>query len=179
VPRQGAKLRTTQSLVTLTLVSVFGLAAGPAASTPLLIPDGMTVIDTSNDVTWLQNADLAASAISNPIYYFGVAPCSATKTSDCINQSGSMDYQAAKDWISGMNAADFLGHNNWQLPATPPFDGGCSGIGSQNESFAFGCSGSAMGSLNYTALGLNAANSAVPTPPSTVGPFTNLQPNLY
>jgi hypothetical protein len=136
-----------------------------AGATPILSSDGMTVYDTVGGVTWLQNGDLAANAN----YYFGVKPCSATKTSDCINQSGSMDYQAAKDWISGMNAADFLGHNNWQLPATPPTDGGCSGIGSQNDNFAFGCSGSAMGSLYYTTLGLSAANSAVP---AVVGPLS-------
>ena len=30
-----------------------------------------------------------------------------------------MRYTAATAWVSAMNAANYLGHNNWQLPTTP------------------------------------------------------------
>ncbi|HLG87605.1 MAG TPA: hypothetical protein VKZ79_10470 [Alphaproteobacteria bacterium] len=134
--------------------------APPARATLTLSTDGTTVQD-SQGVTWLADADLARAR------RFDVQACDASQsiTSDCINRDGSMDYAAAKDWVRGMNRADYLGHDNWQLPATPTSDGGCSATGRFGNSFGFGCFGGALGSI-YRALGHTAPEPVV-SPAST------------
>jgi uncharacterized protein (TIGR03437 family) len=139
-----------------------------------LVPsaDGITVYDTTNGLTWLANANLAASN------RFGLPPCTVGGATPCVNPSGSMSYQAASAWVKAMNAVNYLGHSNWQLPTSPIADATCSFTGPQNNSFGWGCSASALGSL-YNALGLSAPASAVPPANITAGPFSNLQPALY
>jgi hypothetical protein len=94
-----------------------------------------------------------------------------------------MNYTSAVAWVQGMNDANYLGHHTWQLPTAPHTDTSpsCPGKGPSpyRESFAFGCKENALGFLYYEALGLEAPNTAIPIPPNTVGPFSNLQPNLY
>jgi len=145
----------------------------PASATLLLSLDGTMVYDTVNKVTWLANANLAATD------RFGLPLCNGSSTQPCVNRSGSMSYQAAAAWVAAMNAANYLGHTNWQLPTTPSNDSGCGKTGPNGDSFGFGCSASAMGSLYYNALGLKAPNAAVPIPNSTTGPFSGFQPYLY
>ncbi len=141
-------------------------------ATAALVPTngGLTLHDTSLHVTWLADADLAAT----PGGHFGV-----TK----IMPNGAMSYQTAQQWVAALNAMDggtgYLGHNNWQLPATPTIDPTCGAKGPQGNSFGVGCTNSAMGSLFYTSLGLTYPNTAVPIPSATTGPFTNFQPYLY
>ena len=144
------------------------------AATLTLSPDGLTVYDAANSVTWLANANLPA------INRFGLPVCgsSAIDTKTCVNPSGSMSYQAAAAWVQAMNAANYLGHNNWQIPTTPLADSACSFIGPQNNAFGWGCAAGALSSL-YNALGLKAPGSAVPPATLKTGPFTNFQPALY
>ncbi len=144
-----------------------------ASATLVLSADGITVYDTVNNVSWLANANLAASN------RFGLPLCTASSAAPCINTSGSMNYAAALAWVAAMNAANYLGHTNWQLPTTPITDKGCKEVGPQNNSFGFNCSLGALGSLYYNALGLQAPNTAVPIPSNQVGPFSNLQPYFY
>ena len=89
-----------------------------------------------------------------------------------------MNYQAAAAWVAGMNAANYLGHNNWQLPTTPLNDSHCGRTGPTGDNFGFGCTAGALDSL-YNALGFKSPNTAVPIPNNTIGPFSNLQPYLY
>jgi hypothetical protein len=137
-----------------------------------LIPsaDGLTVHDIALHVTWLANANLAGTATGR----FGVAK---------ITPNGSMDYPTALQWVAALNAlnggAGYLGHNNWQLPATPVTDTTCNATGPNGDSFGKGCLNSAMGALFYRSLGLQFPNTAVPIPNTSAGPFTNFQPYLY
>ena len=144
-----------------------------AAGTLVLSPDGITVHDSVNNINWLADGNLAATN------RFALPVCTASGTQPCVNASGSMSYQAAAAWVNAMNAANYLGHANWQLPTNPLADSGCGFIGPQNNSFGFGCSASALGSLYYNALGLKPPNTAVPIPINTAGPFGNFQPYLY
>ncbi len=144
-----------------------------AASPLTLSADGLTVYDSVNNITWLANANLPAS------YRFTTPVCSSSGTQPCVNPSGSMSYQSAANWIAAMNVSNYLGHSNWQLPTTPLADSTCGFIGPQNNSFGWGCSGSALGSLYYTALGFKSPNTAVPIPANTAGPFSNFQPYIY
>ncbi len=147
--------------------------SSPAGAALVPSPDGVTVYDTVNGVTWLADANFPATN------RFGLPPCSGPGTSPCVYGGGAMDYQSAAAWVNAMNAANYLGHSNWQLPTTPTFDPGCGKKGPNGNSFGYGCSASAFGSLYYNALGLHAPSTAVPIPADDVGPFTNLQPYLY
>ena len=144
-----------------------------ATATLVLSADGTTVYDTVNNVSWLADANLAAAN------RFTLPLCNGSGTQPCVNPSGSMSYQAAAAWVQAMNAANYLGHTNWQLPATPLADKTCPFTGPHGEGFGFNCMASALGSLYYNALGLKAPNTAVPIPNNTAGPFSNFQPYLY
>jgi uncharacterized protein (TIGR03437 family) len=147
------------------------LGAGGALTLSL---DGLTVYDSANGVTWLADFNLPATN------RFGLPVCgsSSIDTKTCVNASGSMSYQAAAAWVQAMNAANYLGHSNWQIPTTPIADNACSFVGPQNNSFGWGCVAGALASV-YNTLGLKAPGSAVPPATVKVGPFTNFQPGLY
>lgn len=140
------------------------LTAATASAALLPSSDGKTVYDTVLHVTWLANANLAATQT------FGVPN---------VTPGGSMDYPTALAFVTAMNAANYLGHTNWQLPATPPVDPTCGAVGPNGGSFGKGCTGSTLGSLFYQSLGLQFPNTAVPIPSSATGPFLNFQPYLY
>ena len=177
----------TSSLLTLTVgatvaagvynLDVRGSATGLTdVTTPLTLTvtaaASNTVYDAVNNISWLADANLAATN------RFGIPVCNGPGTQLCVNASGSMRYDAATAWVAAMNAANYLGHANWQLPTTPAIDSGCGRKGPNGQSFGFGCTASAFGTL-YNALGLKAPNTAVPIPNNTVGPFSNVQPYLY
>jgi hypothetical protein len=138
-----------------------------------LISNGETVYDVVNHVTWLADADLPAQQ------RFGIPLCDASGAEPCVNRSGSMNYASATAWVAAMNAANYLGHSNWQLPTTPYTDKSCEATAPPGNSFGFGCYANALGYLYYTALGFQAPNTAVPIPPNRVGPFRNFQPEIY
>lgn len=138
--------------------------------------DGQTVYDKLNNITWLTNANLAATN------RFGLPLCAASTPQPCINATGSMTYAAAAAWVAAMNAARYLDHSDWQLPTTPPIDGGCTKTGPNGNSFGYGCTASALGSLYYKMLGLKAPNTAIAIPTNLTGPsndFIDFQPYLY
>jgi hypothetical protein len=177
----------------LTCACSVHLSAQTSAPSPwqtFLIPNGETVYDVFNQVTWLTDANLAASADANSPTgeqpasddtppRFGLPLCNPDSTGLCIWADGAMSYTTAQEWVKRMNAANYLGHDHWRLPSTPFNDSGCSSTGPSHESFGFGCSAGALGFLYYTALGIEAPNTAVPIPPNTVGPFQNFQPGIY
>jgi hypothetical protein len=148
----------------------------------VLIPNGETVYDVVNHVTWLTDANLPARQ------KFGIPLCDGTGpygsppiAEPCVNASGIMDYRSAADWILAMNNANYQGHSNWQLPTTPSTDpsASCPGTGGNGNSFGFGCDANALGYLYYKALGFHPPNTAVPIPANRVGPFRNFQPDHY
>lgn len=146
------------------LAAIGSCAAVEAALIPS--PDGRTVHDTALHVTWLANANLAGT----PAGRFGVPN---------IMPNGAMDYATALAWVAALNQQEYLGHHDWQIPATPLVDPTCGAIGPNGGSFGAGCRNSALGSLFYTSLGLRSPNTAVPIPATATGPFTDFQPYLY
>src|SRR5262249_2878035 len=72
--------------------------------------DGNFVYDPDSDVTWLADADLAASM------GFG-AQCTRNDGTKCIDDDGSMDHDTAEAWVGGMNThnggAGYLGQTTW------------------------------------------------------------------
>jgi hypothetical protein len=96
-----------------------------------------------------------------------------------------MDYSTAKKFVDALNAdnggAGYLGHNTWQLPATPFKDPSCDSTGPapHHNSFGYGCTNSAMGALYYLSFKFSFPDTAVPIPDTAYGPFHNFQPYLY
>ena len=152
---------------------IWGVAPLEAAGTLVSSSDGLTVYDSANNITWLANANTAATN------RFGLPFCDGSGSEPCVNASGSMSYPSAQAWVAAMNGANYLGHSDWQLPATPLVDKTCPLTGPNGGSFGMGCTGSALGSLFYKGLGLKQGATAVPIPADTIGPFHNLQPYLY
>ena len=168
VPAQLA-IACKESLSKQSPAAALPLQSTPGARSTLIArQEGRTVYDSRLAVTWLADANLAATET------FGVQN---------INKSGSMNYATAVRWVAAMNAFDsgagYLGHNNWQLPTAPDIDKTCELTGRHGEPFGFMCSGSALGSLYYVSLGLREPDSAVRNSENQVGPFQNFQPYLY
>ena len=85
-----------------------GMLVNGAAQATLVDRGGGLLYDTVLNVTWLQNANLAASNA------FG---------QDRINADGSMSWDIAQHWISAMNVANYLGYHDWRLSANSPVNG--------------------------------------------------------
>jgi len=122
-------------------------------------PDGQTVYDPMTNVTWLADANLAASDT------FGLPRCQSPDTpTDCVAQDGSMRDAAANLFIVNMNAYDhgagYLGKTNWKLP---PVSATCP---------TYGCYGmdNPMGTLYYIQFGLTAGTPVVEAPYIRSGP---------
>jgi hypothetical protein len=122
-----------------------------------------TVYDTVNDLTWLSNANLAATK------NFGVRG---------INPDGSMSWTTAQNWIAAMNAANYLGSNRWSLPATKLPDTNCS-QNPKSAAFGYDCIGSQMGSLYYNDLGGVRGSTIQLQHKANYDLFNNFQPYLY
>jgi uncharacterized protein (TIGR03437 family) len=163
-----------QTIIGAATLVVCGWLPSQASPTLVLSADGLTVYDSVNNITWLANANFAAAN------RFVLPLCQGTGSGiqTCVNATGSMNYNAAVALVAAMNAANYLGHANWQLPTTPALDSNCGKTGPTGNSFGYGCTSGALDSL-YNALGLKSPDTAVPVPSNTVGPFTNIQPYLY
>jgi hypothetical protein len=107
---------------------------------------GQAVYDTDRDITWIADANLAATQT------FGVSGIISSGSA-----IGQMSWTTAQAWIAAMNTALYLGVGDWRLPATLNPDPTCSNAA---QSLGSGCSGSDMGHLFYDELG-GTAGSAV------------------
>ncbi len=133
------------------VIAVSLLAAGAADAALVSRVGGQAVYDTTQNITWLADANLAQTS------GYGEA-----------GPDGRMHWGQALSWIDSLNAkgggAGHLGVNNWRLPHTLQPDASCSSQ-EPGKSSGTGCSGSEMGHLYYMD-GITAA---------TPGPFSNVQ----
>lgn len=133
--------------------------------------EGQAVYDTDRNITWLTNANLAASNT------FGISS---------INPNGVMDWLTANEWIGAMNTANYLGYSDWRLPTTPQPDATC---GSQfthawgsfgMQGSGYNCTGSEMGHLYSNELGGGSAGSDIAiTHNANYNLFNNFQSAYY
>jgi hypothetical protein len=153
------------SLVAMALAALCSLLASRDAEAMLIVlPGHRAVYDTNLGVAWLRDANLA---LTSRFGVEGIGPdgsmnyATAVKwvaalnaagsqcTLDgiqCINPDGSMSHTTAEAWIQGMNDAAYLGQTSWELPPTEAMDPSCNA--------GFDCTGSPMGELFYSELGL-------------------------
>ena len=167
-------MRPTTTAVLLSGVILTVCAAGSAEAQLIPSADGLTVYDTHLHVVWLANAN------------FANAPEAAQFGVNNVGPHGSMDFNTALSWVDALNGKNgvppYLGHTNWQLPTQPVFpatDPACSATGPDGNSFGYGCTRSAMGSLYNRSLHFRFPDTAVPIPTEITGPFRNFQPYLY
>ncbi|MBL8223759.1 MAG: DUF1566 domain-containing protein [Chromatiales bacterium] len=178
-----------------TAILVSLLLAGGSAEAALLgraplTPGGtdyQAFYDDLLDVTWVANANLAATGT------FGV---------DGIAADGTMTWFTAVEWVAAMNAAAYLGQDDWRLPTVDPangvafqyqrsYDGSTDvgyGLGAPGSVFA-GTTASELAHLNYTTLGnlafcgpASSGNTCVPQAGGGFlnrGPFTNFVAGAY
>jgi Protein of unknown function (DUF1566)/PEP-CTERM motif len=154
---------TFSRMAVVALTLWLGLAAGAANADLIAADGGLTVYDAEANLSWLANANLAASNT------FGVSG---------IGASGYMNWNTAQSWIAAMDAANYLGYNDWRLPTTLQPDVSC---GSQlgGVSLGLNCTGSEMGHLFYNELGGVASQSILTTHNANFGLFQNVQSDFY
>ena len=149
------KNKTTNSLFAAIVLSVGLLFATTANANLVSALGGQVVNDTDLNITWLANANLAATNT------FGVSDISA---------DGTMGLDTAINWIRAMNAANYLGYHDWRLPYSPPMTV-CQNI---NGRGCFYVTDSEMGHLFYTELGGAVFDSIATTHNDNYSLFSNL-----
>ena len=136
------------------------------------VPDAY--YDTVLDITWLADANLAAS---NTFGTEGVFPGAYGYA------GGYMIWDTANAWIANMNAANYLGFSDWRLPfmldtGAPGCDYGYSGTDC-GYNVLTGSAGttvySELASLFHDTLGNPSRSGSI----SNTGPFSNLQDFYY
>jgi hypothetical protein len=193
----------------LRVTAIAGLLFSTTVHSTLIDRGGGLIYDDVLNVTWLQNANLAASEMFGLNYGENYGTDAYGNPSDgygnlsYIKSDGTMTWSGAKKWIAAMNAAYYLGYNDWRLPITAPVNGtafnyfwGVNGttdagynMGAPGTAYE-GSTGSEMASLYYNTLG----NQGFVTPTGMVsgcisvlnysclqntGPFQNLVTGLY
>jgi hypothetical protein len=150
------------------LLFVLAFAWLPANAALISTNNGLTVYDVDRDLTWIANANLAASDTFGLAYgiSLGIHPLAETVNplQGVINANGSMNWPGALIWIDAMNASNYLGYSDWRLPTARSPDGGSPG-GFENLSD--------MGHLVYEELDLDNGGN------SNLALFSNLQRASY
>ena len=148
------------------------------------------IYDDVLNVTWVQDANLAAS---RNFGIYGMRPDG--RMGDCA---------MASRWIEAMNAARYKGYDDWQLPKASPVNGNTwndslSYNGSTDNAYNISAPGSAypgshtypLAHLHYRSLGnqgwydLNGDRNVQGCPIGingclrNTGPFINMQPGIY
>jgi len=94
------------------LISITGAMAlacvGTVVQASLIDRGNGLIYDDVLDITWLQDARLAASDT------FGVSG---------IQSDGTMAWQTGFEWIAAMNATNYLGFDAWRMPTLTPVNG--------------------------------------------------------
>lgn len=148
--------------------------------------DGKAFYDTELNVTWLADANLAASQS------FGLLR--NNYSSDAYNHvyfistSGDLTWSSAHQWIGAMNKNNYLGFNDWRLPNM--IDGGLPGCYDYSYNgtecgFNVDTATGELAHLFYDVLGNKAFYDASGAGPQAgwglvnKGPFINLQSGQY
>lgn len=96
---------------TLSLLVGSVLIGNSADAALLSRMSGQAWYDTELDVTWVANANLAASET------FGLQRDNKVKpAAGKVGSNGLMNWGTAQQWIAGMNNAAYLGKSDWRMP---------------------------------------------------------------
>jgi hypothetical protein len=146
-------LMMMKALKAAALLGVLTLV-GAVQAAPLLksVSGGQGVLDTSTNLEWLQDWNLAGE---------------------------KMSWSESIAWIAKLNADKYAGHNDWRLPNTnASASSNCSltshdpGVGQLY--YGYGCTGSEMGHLFYNVLGGKSDESILTQAGDTADEIANL-----
>lgn len=158
------------------LIFCFDIVLGSNPADAALVPQlgGAVVYDSDLDISYVADANLALSNLlglstgSYPIH----PNDSTTVYGGLITTFGGMSYSGALYYIDAMNAANYLGFNDWRLSDTLVPDATCT---SASPATGFGCTGSELGHLFHIGLGATAGTSVLVTgDPTELAKFSNL-----
>ena len=170
---------------TLLAAAVLLTAATGANATLVSALGGQVVNDTDLNVTWLSNANLAATnsfGLARNVD-LGTIPGVNTFGGSYIYNDGKMTWGGAMKWVAAMNTANYLGYHDWRLPTTT--DTGTPGC---NYSYngtdcGYNSTGSEMSHLYYNELGNKAFYNTAGVQQSgglaNTGTFSNFQTYDY
>lgn len=175
-------MKTKQTLLAASILSFSLLTATGAHATLESRLDGLAVYDTDRDITWLANANLAATNTFGLTYGLDLGPNGGVTNygPSIIATDGTMTWGGALKWIDAMNAVSYLGFSDWRLPTTTMPDWSCQYQANYNTySYGSGCTGSEMGHLYYNELGGVAGSSIITTHNANYSLFNNVQYTAY
>jgi len=121
------------------------------ANAALVDNGGGLIYDSTQNITWLQDANYASTS--------------------GYDADGEMSWSAASSWVDGLS---YGGHDDWRLPTTVQPDSSCTFT--SPTSWGWNCTGSEMGNLYYTTLG-NAQFDDISL--INTGPFTNVKDEYH
>jgi len=146
-----------KSLSILALTAALGFAG--AANAGLINRGGGLIYDDVLDITWLQNANLAATetfGLSTGVS-LGTHPNDTSGINGVIYAGGYMNWPGALFWIDAMNDANYLGYDDWRLPTVEPigasFNYSFSNNGSTDYGYGITSPNSEMSYMYYVNLG--------------------------
>ena len=128
---------------------------------------GGIIFDDDTNLSWLKNANTAATNQFGLTQSVGMFPAAGE-----IGSTGRMNFATANNWITAMNAATYLGFNDWRLPTTTQPDASCetqNTNGVPGQGGGMDCTGSEMGHLFNVEFIMAVAPS----------PFDNVQDDVY
>lgn len=167
----------------LLFVFIWGVLAAWNANAALVTnPDGQTVYDTDLNITWVSNANLAASNT------FGLAKNTYLSIDgyggSVILTNGSMTWGGAQTWIAAMNSSNYLGYSDWRLPSTTDMGTPGCNYSTNSTDCGYNSTGSEMSHLYYSELANKGFydNAGSPQPGyglANKGPFTNFEAAYY
>ncbi len=164
--------------LTTSIALCIGLLSASGANAALVSALGGKVVnDTDFNITWLANANLAATNTFGLAYGVNYGNDSYG-TPSIIDGDGLMTWGGAQKCIAAMNAANYLGYNDWRLPTTLQPDASCD-FQSNGISTGPNCTGSEMGHLFYTELGSVAGQNITTAHNANYSLFNNVQSDNY
>ena len=134
--------------------------------------DFQAYYDDHLDITWLADANLAASNTFGLPTDTNLGPHPSGRSfgfDAVVSADGLMTWPGALFWFDAMNASNYLGFNDWRFPTTLEPDTSCAPAAFQPQ--GSGCLGSEMGHLWYTELSNNIGGN---WPNNNNGPFSNV-----
>jgi uncharacterized protein DUF1566 len=132
-----------------------GLLASGVAQAALESRAGGMVYDTDLNITWLADANYAATsgyAAANAVNNGGAAK-------DNIFTDGRMGWEAARTWADGLT---YGGYTDWRLP-------------NSDTCIGYNCTGSELGHLYYSELGGTDISSILSSGDPDLNKFQNIQ----
>ncbi|MCV6613331.1 MAG: DUF1566 domain-containing protein, partial [Cellvibrionaceae bacterium] len=187
----------------LALTSALCIATTLPTSAALIDLGNGLVDDTSQNITWLQDANLVKTSCDannalwqafDPLALDPAQRSGNTKQEICVGvggrEGGRLNWFEAEAWIAVLNAQNYLGYNDWRQPITNQPDATCSDTDSNGQGYNYRCTGSELGYIFNSAApdGLGNPNdldnncypgSGGPYCLQNNGPFTNMQSFAY